>query len=641
MRVLAALSGGVDSAVAAARAGPRRARRHGSSPCPVAEPADLPVRIARLLLPRGLTGRQSRGGRARNPVLRLGLVGTVRRRCRGATSSPSTRPGAPRTRACGATRRSSSPQSWIGRSPSASTRCAPGTTRGWSTGRAGASCIGRSMPRRTSRTCLECSTPRQLAGCCSRSGSGPSRRSARERRAGAGASRRKPDSHDICFIPSGDTAGFLRERLGRPGRHRRRADRRGARSARGRLRLHDRPAARRGSGSPGGGRGAAVRRGCGHQHAARRRRARGPAGRRAAAVRSRSVERAHAGRPEARRRAGSAHGEEVPAPSSQSDGGFHARPRSSRCGASLPASPPCCTTGRGWSGRARSRARGHPSRDRSDRRPGPDRPSSQGRESRAAPRAGDRHRRSSTGHRDRRGRLRHQLRSDQRRHRFLGVADAGLELADVHRGLPVRLRGRHGGGRGRCGGGLHRDAAREPQRALRDAPGASAVAPRPAWGAPEGGASARGPRTSRSTSRRRWRWPTSPTPSRCRRAFWATGWSVFLLWNLGTLLGALGAAAVQDPRRLGLDAAIPAGFLALLWPRLVDRSAWALAVVSGVLALALSPVLRPGLPVLTAAGIAVAGALWLTRGSPGERSRNATAHARGPRPEAPAGPERA
>ncbi len=24
----------------------------------------------------------------------------------------------------------------------------------------------------------------------------------------------KPDSHDICFIPSGDTAGFLRERLG-------------------------------------------------------------------------------------------------------------------------------------------------------------------------------------------------------------------------------------------------------------------------------------------------------------------------------------------------------------------------------------------------------------------------------------------
>jgi predicted branched-subunit amino acid permease len=98
------------------------------------------------------------------------------------------------------------------------------------------------------------------------------------------------------------------------------------------------------------------------------------------------------------------------------------------------------------------------------------------------------------------------------------------------------------------------------------------------------------------------------------RAFWATGWSVFVLWNLGTLLGALGAASVEDPGALGLDAAIPAGFLALLWPRLRDRSSWALAVVAGGLALALAPVLRPGLPVLAGAGIAVAGALWLGRG---------------------------
>ena len=89
---------------------------------------------------------------------------------------------------------------------------------------------------------------------------------------------------------------------------------------------------------------------------------------------------------------------------------------------------------------------------------------------------------------------------------------------------------------------------------------------------------------------------------------------MFIPWNLGTLLGALGAASLSDPTVLGLDAAIPAGFLALLWPRLVDRSAWALAVVSGVLALVLAPVLRPGIPVLAGAGIAVLGALWLTRG---------------------------
>lgn len=105
-----------------------------------------------------------------------------------------------------------------------------------------------------------------------------------------------------------------------------------------------------------------------------------------------------------------------------------------------------------------------------------------------------------------------------------------------------------------------------------------------------------------------------PDPEASRRAFWATGWSVFVLWNLGTLLGAVGAASLSDPAVLGLDAAIPAGFLALLWPRLVDRSAWALAAAAGLLALVLAPVLRPGVPVLAGAGLAVAGALWLGRG---------------------------
>ncbi|MCU0300791.1 MAG: AzlC family ABC transporter permease [Candidatus Nanopelagicales bacterium] len=105
-----------------------------------------------------------------------------------------------------------------------------------------------------------------------------------------------------------------------------------------------------------------------------------------------------------------------------------------------------------------------------------------------------------------------------------------------------------------------------------------------------------------------------PDAAATRRAFWTTGWSVFLLWNLGTLLGAAGAASLADPTALGLDAAIPAGFLALLWPRLVDRSAWALAAAAALGALLLAPALRPGIPVLAGAAIAVAGALLLTRG---------------------------
>ena len=90
-----------------------------------------------------------------------------------------------------------------------------------------------------------------------------------------------------------------------------------------------------------------------------------------------------------------------------------------------------------------------------------------------------------------------------------------------------------------------------------------------------------------------------------RHAFWTTGVAIFVLWNLGTLIGALGAAALDDPRTLGLDAAVPAGFIALLWPRLRDREAIAVAVAGAAVAVALVPVLQPGLPVLAAALVAV------------------------------------
>lgn len=100
-----------------------------------------------------------------------------------------------------------------------------------------------------------------------------------------------------------------------------------------------------------------------------------------------------------------------------------------------------------------------------------------------------------------------------------------------------------------------------------------------------------------------------------RRAFFATGISVYVFWNIGTLFGSLGASALSDPGILGLDAAIPAGFLALLWPRLTggsssdNRKMWALAIMSAAVAIALIPFLRPGLPVLFSALVAVAAAL--------------------------------
>lgn len=91
-----------------------------------------------------------------------------------------------------------------------------------------------------------------------------------------------------------------------------------------------------------------------------------------------------------------------------------------------------------------------------------------------------------------------------------------------------------------------------------------------------------------------------------RLGFWATGLAIFVLWNLGTLVGALAGAVIGDPRDLGLDAAVPAAFLALLAPRLRSRPAWLTAVSAAVVAVAVVPLVPAGVPVLVAALVPVA-----------------------------------
>jgi predicted branched-subunit amino acid permease len=62
------------------------------------------------------------------------------------------------------------------------------------------------------------------------------------------------------------------------------------------------------------------------------------------------------------------------------------------------------------------------------------------------------------------------------------------------------------------------------------------------------------------------------TDGRARvQAFWATGLGVYVFWNAGTLIGALVGDRLGDPKSLGLDAAFPAGFVALLVPHLAKR----------------------------------------------------------------------
>ena len=94
--------------------------------------------------------------------------------------------------------------------------------------------------------------------------------------------------------------------------------------------------------------------------------------------------------------------------------------------------------------------------------------------------------------------------------------------------------------------------------------------------------------------------------SAMRQGFWLTGFGVFIFWNLFTVAGALGAQAMGDIRAWGLDSAVPAAFLGLVWPRLKTNRDRILAVGCVVFALAMTPILPAGLPIIATAFIAVA-----------------------------------
>jgi len=93
--------------------------------------------------------------------------------------------------------------------------------------------------------------------------------------------------------------------------------------------------------------------------------------------------------------------------------------------------------------------------------------------------------------------------------------------------------------------------------------------------------------------------------SAMRHGFWLTGFGVYIFWNIFTLVGALGAQAMGDPAAWGLDAAVPAAFLGLVWPRLKKNSDRILAASAALLSLALTPILPAGIPIISTAILAV------------------------------------
>jgi predicted branched-subunit amino acid permease len=90
------------------------------------------------------------------------------------------------------------------------------------------------------------------------------------------------------------------------------------------------------------------------------------------------------------------------------------------------------------------------------------------------------------------------------------------------------------------------------------------------------------------------------------------GVALYVSWQVGTIVGVFGGDLIGDPERLGLDAAFPALFLALLASQLRERRALAAALFGTAIALALVPFARPGVPVIAATLGCLAG--WRARG---------------------------
>jgi predicted branched-subunit amino acid permease len=98
-----------------------------------------------------------------------------------------------------------------------------------------------------------------------------------------------------------------------------------------------------------------------------------------------------------------------------------------------------------------------------------------------------------------------------------------------------------------------------------------------------------------------------------RLAFWSTGLSVFVLWNLATLIGAVAATSIGDPKTLGLDAAIGAGLFALVYPQIRNMRQITVALGGALLAISLANFVDPGIPIISASIVAFIGGYIFTK----------------------------
>jgi 4-azaleucine resistance transporter AzlC len=135
-------------------------------------------------------------------------------------------------------------------------------------------------------------------------------------------------------------------------------------------------------------------------------------------------------------------------------------------------------------------------------------------------------------------------------------------------------------------------------------------------------------------------------PERRRAAFWGCGVALFICWNIGVVAGAFGGTAISDTDAFGMDAAFPAVLLALVMPSLKDRATRFAAIVGAVIAVALTPLMPAGLPVLLSLAalplvlLGTRGKLRARRAGTDEDDAGHDA-ALGPKPPVAGGPEEA
>ncbi len=96
-----------------------------------------------------------------------------------------------------------------------------------------------------------------------------------------------------------------------------------------------------------------------------------------------------------------------------------------------------------------------------------------------------------------------------------------------------------------------------------------------------------------------------------RYGYLVGGLGVFVLWNLTTVLGVSVLSSSEELiTDLGIDATIPAAFLALLWPRLHDREQCLVAAAGALVAVLLVPVSPAGVPIIAAAAAVILAKPW-------------------------------